>query len=323
MVVDINLHNEFIFGAIPDGNPQHAFTRMGLNDFWGNSNSTGVRVRFRTNSQTVSIKPNINYIPVEAFFGSMMVNGVTYIVNNRQNVIKMECVSGRNELAQTIFKQKGNDFLDYEIHCPIKNQLNSLLLYLDDNAEITASDKLGAPILFLGGPTTFGRGCTFSHGMYSSIVSRKISCDYYNLAIYNRSYLEEKYVSTAAKAIPAPCFVVAEICSIPVPKDYIAKKLEEYLKNLTECFKDCPILLLSQPYYGTERDNYIECRNIVKSFAKKHSERNIMYLDGGTVFKGVPADMATLSSYLINDYGNMVLADRIIKIVEAFILFSL
>ncbi len=42
MIIDINQHSEYIFGAVPDGNPEHAFTRMGLHDYWGSPNSTGV-----------------------------------------------------------------------------------------------------------------------------------------------------------------------------------------------------------------------------------------------------------------------------------------
>ena len=171
----------------------------------------------------------------------------------------------------------------------------------------------------MGGPTTFGRGCTFSHGMYSSIVARKFLRDYYNLAIYNGKYLEEQYVAKAAKAVSDPCFVVSEICSIPVPTEYIEEKLEQYLEKLAQSYCACPILLLSQPYYGKKRDNYIACRKIVGEVSKKHPERNIMYLDGGNVLDGISPDMATLSSYLTNDYGNMVLADRIIKIADAFI----
>ncbi len=318
MVININTHKEFIFGAIPDGNPEHAFTRMGLNDFWGNSNSTGVRIRFRTNSQAVKIQLKINYAEVEAFFGGMMVNGITYVVKNQQKVVKMECISGRNTEVQTIYNQNENIFLDYEIFCPVKNQLINLVLHIDDSAEITISDSLGEPILFLGGPTTFGRGCTFPHGTFSSITARKLSCDYYNLAVYNSKYLEEKFVVAAAKAISKPHFVVSEICSIPILKEYLEEKLERYMEVLTESFKNCLILFFSQPYYGTKRDNYIECNNIVKAFAKKHPEQKIMYLDGEFVFKGIPFDLTTLSSYLINDYGNMVLADRIIKIAEAY-----
>ncbi|MBS7398498.1 MAG: hypothetical protein KIG32_08835, partial [Ruminiclostridium sp.] len=105
----------------------------------------------------------------------------------------------------------------------------------------------------------------------------------------------------------------------PITKEYIAQKLDKYLEKLTECFCRCPILLVSQPYDGRKLDNYIECGKIVRAFAEKHPERNIMYLDGKTVFKGIPTDRVTLSAYLTNDYGNMVLADRIIKIAEAFI----
>lgn len=323
MEININQHSEFIFGAVSDGNPDHALTRMGLNSFWGNSNSTGVRVRFSTNSRAVSVKLDIQYEEVEPFFGSMMINGATYIVKNRQQTVKMECISGRNKEVQSLYTQKGNDFLDYEIHCPAKNCLKHLFVYIDDDAEIQASEKLYAPICFLGGPTTFGRGSTFPHGMFSSIVARKFSCDYYNFAMYNNKYLEEKFVLAAVKAVPKPCFTVAEICSIPVAKDYITEKLEKYLEKLAECFNACPVLLLSQPFNGRKLDNYTECRRIVKDFANRHSGRNIMYLDGETVFKGISLDMATLSAYLINDYGNMVLADRIIKIAEAYTISNL
>lgn len=319
MIIDINQHSEYIFGTVPDGNPEHAFTRMGLHDYWGSPNSTGVRIRFSTNSQTVGISIDIEYSDVEAFFGNMMVNGITYIVRNRQKVLKIECATGRNKETQTLYQQKGNELLYYEIYCPVKNTLTHASLLVDDDAQMVAPDKTDAPILFFGGPTTFGRGCTFPHGMYSSIVARKFSRDYYNLAMYNSRYLEEKYISTAAKAIQNPCFVAAEICSIPITKEYIAQKLDKYLEKLAECFCHCPILLVSQPYDGRKLDNYIECGKIVRAFAEKHPERNIMYLDGKTVFKGIPTDRVTLSAYLTNDYGNMVLADRIIKIAEAFI----
>lgn len=319
MEININRHSEYIFGAVPDDNPEHAFTRMGVNDFWGSPNSTGVRIKFRTNSQTVSIKMNIKYAEVEAFFGSMMVNGITYIIKNPKKVLKMECVSGRNQGIQTLYRQTGNDFLDYEIYCPVKNTLISMDIYVDDGSEIISFDKINSPILFLGGPTAFGRGCTFPHGMYSSIVARKLSLDYYNLAIYNSRYLEEKYVLNASKAIQSPRFVVAEICSIPTTKEYISEKLSKYLETLADSFPRCPIVLFSQPYDGRKLDNYIECAKIISAFAKKYPSRNIMYLDGKTVFSHIPTDRVTISSYLINDYGNMILADRIIKIAEAFV----
>ncbi len=329
MIINVNEHPEYIFGAVGGKTKESALTRSGLENFPNSSYSTGVRVRFTTNSKEVYVKAKAEIIPTPSLFGHLLVNGISFSISNDQTLIKIDCATLRNSDKILIYKQNAiTDVLHYEIYCPAINTLNSMEIIVDDGAEIKPDNGFAssAPIVFLGSSNTMGRGCTAANTSFTDIVAKHFNSDYYNFSIYSNSFLETRYIEECASVVKnnTPWLIVSEICTHSTTPQYLTEKLDSYLKSLADKFPDNCIILYSQPYTGGAPDRYDEkmkiCEDVISGIKsdEKLKNRKICYISGKNVFDGISFDRISVSSYIMNDYGNAELGRKIYSVAEGF-----
>ena len=329
MIINVNEHPEYIFGAVGGKTKESVLTRSGLENFPNSSYSTGVRVRFTTNSKEVYVKAKAEIVPTPSFFGHLLVNGISFSISKAHKLIKIDCATLRNSDKIPVYNQNASaDTYEYEIYCPVINTINSMEIIIDDDAEIKPDNSFAssAPIVYLGSSNTIGRGCTAANTSFTDIVAKYFNSDYYNFSIYNNAFLETQYIDKISSALKdkKPWLIVSEICTHSTSPEYIKDKLSGYLNCLSEKFPDSCIILYSQPCTGGNLDRYDEkikiCADVISELRSNKNLKNqkICYIDGKNIFKEISVDRVSVSSYIINDYGNAELGKAIYSVADGF-----
>ncbi len=321
LVVEVKLskHPEFIRGAI--SKPKYEFSRMLFENMGSLLNSAGVRVCFKTNALNCAIRYKIDSVFVVQQIGAYLFNGLSYIVydaNKNKPFIQNGVLSRSSEEVIILKASRKADFSNFEIYFPSFNQIKEITLIMDDDAELLPADEYlhESPIIFLGGPMTLGSGATFANTMFSQIVARKLNSDFYNLALYNNNFL---IVDIAQKVASfKPWLIIAEISSIKMSLVHLKSELYYYLKGILQNNKKSLLILITQPYLGSMDNDFQKKREHIQKVVGricKEFHKQIFVLDGLTVFENIPFDHVSYSANYINDYGNMIYADKILELI--------
>lgn len=321
MKINLIERTELIRGAIPqDGN---AFSRMIINNTDSLENSTGVRICFQTDSLNCSVNYEINKKAVTQNTGAYLFNGFNFIIydENRSTPLFRGGFSCKSALGSAVVHSgKAKKRLNFELYAPSFNQIKELTLVLDPDASITIASDFDCklPMIFLGGPMSAGRGTTFASAMFSQISSRKLSSDFYNLALCNDFFLLPKL----AKKISTfkPWLIISEICSAGMKTEYLQNNLYPYLKSLLINNKKSAIILIDQPYLNGDITEYNRRKEIIletlEKLDRKYSRR-FSLIDGSTIFSAISSDCVSFDKDTINDYGNLIYADKICTLANA------
>lgn len=166
---------------------------------------------------------------------------------------------------------------DITINFPLYNSVKTVFIGLEENAKLMKTDGYTdyKPIVYYGSSITQG-GCASRPGnSYQALISRRFNLDYFNFG-FSGSARGEKAMA-----------------------DYIA---------------DMPMSLFFLDYDhnspDAERDTAARRRAVYETYenALKRGDRNVMFIDGGTVFTEAlnltaPADNCTVDGCHPNDLG--------------------
>lgn len=204
----------------------------------------------------------------------------------------------------------------YTINFPLYNGVSSLEIGLDEDA--TLSDGLRylpvLPIVYYGSSITQG-GCASRPGLsYQAQITRRLNIDHVNLG-FSGNARGEQVMADYIAGLKMSAFVMDYDHNSPN-----AEHLRATHKNLYDTVRakhpDLPIILASRPDFDSltpaQHDNVIACRRVVQDTyraAREAGDKNVYYIDGEGMFRGVDADSCTVDGCHPNDLGFMKMAD--------------
>lgn len=280
----------------------------------------GIRIRFISDSERVGVFFRVANAEKSSVTGVSLYSGIQYRVseriNGRSNTLKQEILTAKNENEESggeIYCNQRRVKLCYEIYLPSFCEITEIAAELGDGASISAYGyENPGKILFLGGPLTKGIGCSFATAAYTQIVGRKTDVDFCNLSLSKNLFLDETFLKPLKMR---PSVVVTELTSAAYSYEAEKANLSRYVKFLLKKFKNVPIIVLSQPYWGDNSGGYAEKRALLeKTLIECDAEYpgRIFHIDGEKIFSAYDFDEYTFSLYNVNDNGNRVIADEIV-----------
>lgn len=300
--MEVNLLNEpFLFGRLMEDE----------------SICSGYGVRFYTDNEQVDISIRLaRYRTVPQHIGSSLVNGVYYIISDMesQGLICHDVIVLKNmEQEITLFKNPRHKKILCEVYFPILNQVEVMRLITEEEIEPVRERK--GKIAFLGGGLTYGVGTTSANFMFSNIISHQLKIDGYNLAEYNRNFLNPSKIRKAA--LSGCQFIVMELGC----RGMDAKYLEENLYGCLDAAarnKGIHIFVFEEDsFFMTDEKRRRKgiAKSILKEFRKEYPVQ-ILCLDDAFIEKD--SDPYTYSGNFYNDYANIEIAKYCIPILKAW-----
>lgn len=289
-----------------------------------NYHTAGGRVRFATDSDTISIKAEsvfMSKMPHMAFTGSIGFD--LYEKLEGEYIYRgsfIPPVDIEDGYTSSINVGEGR-MRDYTLNFPLYGGIKKLEIGLKAGSKLGAGEKYRdmLPVVYYGSSITQG-GCASRPGnAYQTIVSRKLDIDHINLGF-----------SGSAKAEKAMCDYLAnlEMSVFVCDYDHNAPTLEHLRKTLPtliETFRkkqpETPIIMMSRPQCRPNEDE-IARRDTVKGVYESQlakGDKNIFFIDGSRITLFFGGDSATVDGSHPNDLGFMCMAKSVWEVLEKII----
>lgn len=284
-------------------------------------NTSGGRVRFSTDSQSVVIQAEMEEITRFAHMPLSGTAGFDLYENHGGQSRYVKTFMPPVDIAsgfESSFRFEERKMRDLTIYFPLYSNVTRLSIGLEEEAALTesASYRHDQPVLFYGSSITHG-GCASRPGnAYPSIISRLLDTDIMNLGFSGSAKAEDaiaRYISETEMSV----FVYDYDHNAPDPA-YLADTHARLFRTVRAKQADLPIILVSKPDFNSKNPDDIKRRNIILQTymeAIEAGDQNIRFVDGEGLFNGIGRDSCTVDGCHPNDLGFMrmavVIADRI------------
>ena len=303
-----------------------------------NKNTSGGRVRFRTNAKKFVLRSNQRRFVISE--NLTMTAGTGFSVY-ADGVFHQSAMPPWNDgwKQKSMAKNPPNfgfdtliEFNPYEdkereitIYFPLYNGVDSVQIGLRDGDSLAEGGdyKYELPVVFFGSSTTQGASCSRPGNSYDAMLSRMLDFDYINLGFSGSGRAEGAMTEYLANL---KCKVF--VCDYD-HNAHTAEFLEKTHLPLYRAFRrvqpDTPIIFLSKP--DVERKPWFfepnERREVIlKTYntALSEGDENVAFIDGADLFgHDALRDCCTVDGAHPNDLGFMRMAEKIYPVLKKMI----
>jgi len=284
--------------------------------------TSGGRIRFKTDSQHISIIAKMHNISKASHFSLSGTAGLDLYskIENKYNyentfIPPYDIEDG----FESTIDLKSKQLRDITINLPLYAGVSELLIGVDKNSQLLEGDtyKYEKPIVFYGSSITQG-GCASRPGnSYQGILSRKFDFDYINLG-FSGNAKAEKEISDYISTLDMSFFVYDYDHNAPTV-DFLQNTHERMFKEIRAKRPDLPIILMSSPKFDLINSNkWAQRRNIIEKTylnALNRGDKNIYFIDGPQLMK-YAENNGTVDNCHPNDLGFMSMAKALEPLFE-------
>lgn len=287
------------------------------------THTAGGRVRFRTDSTRIflrSILPQIirmGHMPMTASSCFDLYIDGEYVNTFRHGHLKGLEEKEKPENAYDSHLTFGNKKMrDILINFPLYNPVDDVYIGLDEDAEVLPSKEYtySKPIVFYGSSITQG-GCASHPGnAYFNILSRRFDADIVNLGFASGCKGEvpmAEYLSHLKMGI-----LVYDYDHNAGSAEFLRETHERTFKIIREKQPNLPIIMIT----AADREFGIAERKEVIYQTYKHAveagDKNVYFIDGGTIYAPVGRGMCTVDHIHPNDIGFLMMANALEPVIR-------
>ncbi len=222
-----------------------------------------------------------------------------------------------NYALDTPFTVDMSDFVDegeiYEImiYGPIISTLRKLQIIIPDDSYAKIIRLIpDKNVVVVGGPTTYGIGCTTAANMFSNIIERKFDANVYHVAYDDKNYLEKVKDFYSNNTPPVVDIGILEL-------DYFSQNelvVEEDLVDVINLMNQrCKRVV---GWYCIPESRMYKSIILNKTIQKLVNNGEIEVLDLSFLYDEKHKDMCTYNVWFINDSGNIFIYKKIKEVIR-------
>lgn len=278
------------------------------------THTSGGRVRFRTDSDTVVIKIKG---PTYATWHltAMARNGADLYIDHPYGSVYTGAVKPQNnsgDCTESIKMPAGEH--DVTVYLPLYGSVDSLEIGLCNGASLkehSATYRNELPVVFYGSSITQGACASRPGRAYEAMISRKYNVDYTCLGFSGACLAEDAIVEYMA-SLPMCAFVSDYDHNAQDPEYLKATHHKMYLK-IREKNPDIPYFMITRPNFYFIEDHIRRRDVIMQSYldARAAGDKNVYFIDGSAFFNGERVEDLTLDLTHPNDEGFKRMANYI------------
>ncbi len=297
-----------------------------------NTNTSGGRVRFKTNSRYIALKctlPNIVTMPHMPFSG---ICGFDLYADGKFKNTFLPGWDYVNELYrgtapfigyEAVIDLGNTEMQDILINFPLYNGVNKVYIGLDEDATLEEGNSYPdiPPIVFYGSSITQG-GCVSRPGnSFASIISRKFNRDFLNLGFSGNARAEDAIAEYIA-SLDMSVFIYDYDHNAP-SVDHLQKTHYKMYKTVRDAHPDIPMIMASRPCMcGSEWEVNKRISIIEETLnrAKADGDKNIYFVNGiKDMFEYLEPEIMTIDNCHPNDFGSYCMAMAFEKVLKDLI----
>ena len=295
------------------------------------SNTSGGRLRFRTNSPYVAIRailptpPLMNHMPLSGSAGFSLYQNGSYA---GKYTPKIEDAIAAKETRSLAFAGKvgrrasGAGLYDCEIYFPLYGGVKELHIGLREGSDLLPPTpyKHKKPIVFYGSSITQGACASRPGNDYISILSRRLDADVINLGFSGNGNAEPTMLEYLC-GLDVGGYVYDYNYYLDRPDRILPPHYDIY-RTLRDAHPDVPIVMMDKPASGVFSQRIYEIRNgmIKATYERALSEGDTLvgYIDSKVMMGDDPAACFVDGDHP-NDLGFFRMAEGLYPILNALL----
>ncbi|MBE5732195.1 MAG: hypothetical protein E7353_04070 [Clostridiales bacterium] len=285
-------------------------------------NTSGGRVRFRTNSKFLGIKVVYKAEPPYGHFSITGHRGFDiYKDIKNESVYCGSFIPPRpSPDGYSSSCELDGQMHDYTINFPLYNPVNELYIALKKDALLSEPSpyKDIAPILYYGSSITQG-GCASKPGnSYQYMICRKTNVDFVNLGFSGSARAEDIMINYLCSLNPS-IFVYDYDHNAP-SAEHLEKTHMKLFRAFRHAHPTTPVIFMTAPgNLFTRRKDYYPRHDVIYNnylTAKNEGDKNVYFVDGYTIFEGEFFSECTVDGVHPNDLGFSYMAKALLPIIK-------
>lgn len=284
--------------------------------------TTGARLRFKTNSTKMVLKAKIN---------AAFMYHVTPLMQRGFDVY-LDYPYGSRYLGPTDFYDSKGEFIEktfslpkgeneITVNFPLFGRVYELSIGLDEGASLEAHSpyKNDKPIVFYGSSITHGACASRPGKAYESIISRKYNYDFLALGFSGAAKAEDAIVDYMA-GLDMAAFVCDYDHNAP-NVEYLRATHHKMYKKIREKNPDIPYFMITKPNFNYSESDTARRAVIMQSYvdAWNAGDRNVYFIDGSAFGNGIDISDYTIDTVHPTDDGFRRMADYIGDVIAKVI----
>ena len=281
------------------------------------ANTSGGRVRFKTNSSYVAISAEMGVM----YKASHMANTGTvgfdlYEKLEGKDIFKGAFIPPMNDgNYESVVWLKANEEHEITINFPLYSNVKELYIGIDEKAEILPCSeyKIKKPIVFYGSSITQGACASRPGAAYHSLVQREFDCDILNLGFSGNARGEE-YMAEYISNLDMSAFILDYDHNAPTA-EHLKNTHEKFFKIIREKQKDLKILIMPRPVRKLNEDDKLRSEIVKSTYinAINSGDKNVAFLSGEDLIEEFIEEMYLVDLCHPNDAGFASMAKAVIK----------
>lgn len=289
------------------------------------THTSGGRVRFRTDSQTILVRSEL---PKITKFGHMPQTGVAcfdvYLDGEYYNVFQHGSLSGLTPVgkkkeniydsALTIPEKKMREVL---IHFPLYNQVDDLFIGLDKDAKIEPPGEyaIQKPIVFYGSSITQGACASHPGNCYANMLSRRFDADIINLG-FSSGCKGEPLMAEYISGLDMSVFVY-DYDHNAGTAEHLWNTHEKAFQMIREKHPQLPVIMITAAdrHFGDDKERKKAIWTTYQH-AMEAGDKNVYFIDGADIYALVGRGNCTVDHIHPNDLGFYMMEEAIGNVLE-------
>ena len=287
-----------------------------------NSHTAGVRLRFRTDSQYIAIHcewrmlEHMAHMPISGSSGfdlfAVQSDGKQALIT-RPFIPPTTASNGYDSIVDV-----RGEMTDYILNFPLYNGVEKLYIGVqaDCKFETPARYSNALPVVFYGSSITQG-GCASRPGnCYQNFLSRALDMDYINLGFSGSAKAEDTMIEYLA-SLEQSVFVCDYDHNAP-SIEHLQNTHYKLYQAIRAHHPDLPYIMISKPDFRPTTNDIARREVIMESYQKAlaNGDKQVYFIDGGSMFTDEERDAHTVDGCHPNDLGFYRMAQAIYSVLK-------
>lgn len=297
---------------------------------WLHANTSGGRIRFKTDSDVIAIDAKYSYVCRFSHFAMTGSAGFDLYVKEEGDACERYVRSYRppNDLSEGYVSRAVLDerkMREITINMPLYSDLTDIEIGISEGCVLLAPDGFRAPlpIVYYGNSITQGACASRPGNAFSAYAARQVGCDHINLG-FSGAGCAEIPIAEYVASLDMQIFVCDYDHNAPSP-EYLAETHERLFKIFRAKHPTTPVVLMTRTSFGSSSATLAQCiksrerrLEIIKQTydnAIAAGDENVYFLDGSKIYGDLVGE-ATVEGIHPNDLGHVLIGKALAPVLE-------
>ena len=285
------------------------------------SNTSGGRIRFRTDSAKVTLTTivpsicNFAHMPQSGSYCFDIYDGNNYGGFFLCDYQLREDGSELYEGSATV-KLKTNVMRNITINFPLYNDVCAVYISLEKGCRLEAPlpEKYETPVVYYGSSITQGGCASHAGNAYANMISRRLGTNFINLG-FSSGCLAEPLMIDYLSGLDMSIFVY-DYDHNAQTYEMLERSHEAGYKKFREGNPSVPIIMITSADISTDREKRINVIRTTYENALASGDKNVYFINGDDIYAQVGLEYCTVDRCHPNDLGFFCMANAIEKVIR-------